>query len=108
MNILFVCDQNVNRSKTAEYIYSGRLGLNVRSAGLFESAVHVIDHKDINWSDIIIVFEKRHISMLERKFDGILKGKRIINLEIEDEYFYMDEELIGLIRVGMLRNGFNL
>ncbi len=107
MNILFICDQNVNRSKTAEFIYSGKLDLNVRSAGIYESALHTVNTDDIKWAHTIVVFEQRQMNLLKRSFSDLLKSKEIINLEIEDLYFYMDEELIYLIKKKMIENGLN-
>lgn len=44
------------------------------------------------------MMEKRHKQMLQEKFNETLSKKEIIVLNIEDNYQYMDEELIGTLR----------
>ncbi|WP_458121641.1 protein tyrosine phosphatase [Paenibacillus sp. Z6-24] len=53
---------------------------------------------DIGWADLIAVMEKKHERRLKAKFGQDLDGKRILRLDIEDEYGYMDEELIELLK----------
>jgi len=51
MNILFICNQNQNRSKTAEELFKDRF--NTRSAGLYNEKP--VTEKQISWADVIIV-----------------------------------------------------
>ncbi len=108
LNLLFICDQNLNRSKTAETIYSNRQNVQVRSAGMSPNALHFVTNEDIEWTDMIIVFEERQEKILYKYFSQQIKGKKIINLSIEDYYFYMDDVLIQLIRYRMIENGINV
>jgi protein-tyrosine phosphatase len=45
--------------------------------------------------------EKKHKQRLQQKFDPLLKQKKIIILDIEDKYQYMEEELILSLRAGV-------
>lgn len=98
MNILFVCSRNKWRSKTGEQIYKNDNRINVRSAGTEPSAKRKLSEKDIIWADIIFVMERKHKQRIDQKFDGASRGKEILIMEIEDNYFFMDQELIDEIR----------
>lgn len=52
----------------------------------------------IEWADIIFAMEKRHKQRIMEKFPEEACNKKIIILEISDEYKYMDEELIECLR----------
>ena|SRR5689334_3388961 len=101
MNILFVCSRNIWRSPTAETIYKNRQGHEVKSAGTEPSAKVRISAKTLLWADTIFVMEKKHKERLLDKFPKEIKGKRIIILDIEDEYKYMDEELVEMIKLSV-------
>lgn len=98
MNILFICSQNKWRSPTAEHIFADLPGINTRSAGTSKNAKIRIHKQDIHWSDIIFVMEKKHLEYLQRKFDQDIQNKTIKTLHIPDNYHYMDEELIEIIK----------
>ncbi|MGF7032360.1 putative protein tyrosine phosphatase [Paenibacillus mucilaginosus] len=97
IHILFVCSRNRWRSLTAEKIFNGVNGYAVRSAGTEENARIRVTAGLIGWADWILVMERKHIRRLKEKFPLELQGKRLICLDIPDEYGYMDEELIGLL-----------
>lgn len=101
MNLLFICSRNLWRSPTAEAIYNDRQDLNVRSAGTEPSARIRVNSRMINWADIIFVMEKKHKQRLTEKFPFESNSKRIIILDIPDEYKFMDEELIQNIKVSV-------
>ncbi|RAI84388.1 low molecular weight protein tyrosine phosphatase family protein [Algoriphagus yeomjeoni] len=101
MNILFVCSRNIWRSPTAEAIYKNRKDLNVRSAGTEPSARIKVSAKNISWADIIFVMEKKHKQRLLQKFRHEIEDKTLVILDIEDDYQYMDNELIDMIRVSV-------
>lgn len=94
MNILFICSRNQWRSPTAETIYKNHSGLNVKSAGTEPSARIKLTAKNINWADIIFVMEKRHKHRILENFPFETEQKQIIILDIQDEYKFMDPELI--------------
>ena len=94
MNLLFVCTKNKWRSPTAEALYANHPNINTRSAGTTKSARKLINLADIRWADIIFVMEYKHKRYLEEQFRNQLNSKRLIVLDIPDDYQYMDKELV--------------
>ena len=101
MKILFLCSQNKRRSLTAEKIFAGKDGHTVRSAGTEKNARVKVTPGLLGWADIIFCMEKKHIRRIREKYNGILQGKKVICLNIPDEYDYMDEELIDLLEANI-------
>ncbi len=102
--LLFVCRQNRLRSPTAEHLFANRVGLKTASAGLNKGADELLSVELIEWADIIFVMEKMHRSKLSNRFKMHLKNKRLVCLDIPDDYEYMQPELIELLeqKVGRL------
>jgi predicted protein tyrosine phosphatase len=48
--------------------------------------------------------EKTHKSKLSSRFKRHLSGKRVICLDIPDNYTYMQEELVQLLQAKVLRH----
>ena len=96
-NVLFVCSANRLRSPTAEQIFSTWPGIETDSAGISHGASVLLSSEQIEWADIIFVMEKTHRTKLSRKFRPSLKGKRIICLDIPDDYEFMDPVLIQML-----------
>ncbi|MBP6455283.1 MAG: hypothetical protein KA275_01035 [Chitinophagaceae bacterium] len=101
MNILFVCSRNKWRSRTAETIFKGNHNYNIKSAGTEPSAIVKVSAKTILWADYIFAMEKKHKQRLLEKFPTETQNKIIIILDIEDNYKYMDNELIGIIKLSV-------
>ncbi|MEO1241771.1 MAG: low molecular weight protein tyrosine phosphatase family protein [Pseudomonadota bacterium] len=97
--LLFVCSQNRLRSPTAEQVFSTCDGLECDSAGLAPDAVAPISTAQIAWADIIFVMERMHRNKLSKKFRTHLKGKRVIVLGIPDDFEFMDEELVRILKM---------
>ena len=95
--VLFVCSQNKLRSPTAEQVFANREGFEVASAGTDPGADTLISAEDIEWADVIFVMEKTHRDKIARKFRAHLKDKRIICLDIPDDFEYMDPLLVRLL-----------
>ena len=95
--VLFICSQNRLRSPTAEQVFSNRAGFEVASAGLSPEAETPVSPELLEWADVIFVMERAHRNKLTGKFRLHLKAKRIICLDIPDEYEYMDPDLIRLL-----------
>jgi predicted protein tyrosine phosphatase len=95
--ILFLCGRNRLRSPTAERIFRSRTGIEVASAGILADAEHPVTPELIAWADVIFVMEETHRKKLNKRFRKFLKGKRILCLDIPDEYGYMDPRLIALL-----------
>ena len=100
--LLFVCSQNRLRSPTAEAVFSEYEGLTVDSAGLNQEAEIPLSSEAIQQADIIFIMEKTHRSKLSKKFQPWLKGKRVICLNIPDEYEYMEPALVELLKKKVL------
>lgn len=101
MNVLFICSRNQWRSRTAETIFRDDENHKVRSAGTEPSARVSVTSKLINWADIIFVMEKKHKQRLTEKFANETQGKKLVVLEIPDDYKYMDAELIEMIKISI-------
>ncbi|MEM9618739.1 MAG: low molecular weight protein tyrosine phosphatase family protein [Pseudomonadota bacterium] len=97
--ILFICTQNRLRSPTAEQVFSTYDGLECDSAGLAPDAVVSLSAEQITWADVIFVMEKAHRNKLSKKFKTHLKGKRVIVLGIPDDFEFMEEGLVRLLKV---------
>lgn len=97
MNILFICSYNEMRSATAETVYR-RTGLCVKSAGTEKSARVPVSEELLSWAEIVFVMEERHRVVIKTFFEQASENKRIEVLNIPDKYFYMDPELVGIIR----------
>jgi predicted protein tyrosine phosphatase len=95
--VLFICSQNRLRSPTAEQVFSAWKGLEVSSAGTNHDAENPVTPEALEWADIIIVMERAHRNKIQKKFRSALNGKRIVCLEIPDEYEYMDPGLVRLL-----------
>ena len=98
MKLLFVCSQNQLRSPTAEAVFDEYEGLEADSAGIDRGAEIPLCGEAIQWSDIIFVMEQSHRRKLSKKFQPWLKNKRVVCLDIPDDYEYMDPALIKLLK----------
>ena len=100
---LFVCSQNRLRSPTAEQVFAVRGDIEVASAGTNSNAETPLSAELIDWADIIVVMEKAHRNKVQKRYRQWLKDKRLICLDIPDEYEFMDEELVRLLKAKMSR-----
>ena len=94
---LFICSQNRLRSPTAEQHFSAWPDVESDSAGLGGDASVPLSPEQIAWANIIFVMEKAHRNRLSSRFRAHLNGKRVICLDIPDDYEYMQPELIKLL-----------
>jgi predicted protein tyrosine phosphatase len=99
-HILFVCGKNKWRSPTAVRIYQNDPRIDVRSAGMGSKSTHQITDTDIKWADLILVMEDGYKSWIMGLFRNLSLPK-IENLDIPDEYEYMEDKLIKMIRDGV-------
>ena len=97
MHLLFLCSQNKRRSLTAEKLFDGYNGHQARSAGTETNSRVKVTPGLIGWADIIFCMEKKHMRRVREKYSDITVGKKIICLNIPDEYSYMDDDLCELL-----------
>jgi predicted protein tyrosine phosphatase len=101
---LFVCSQNRLRSPTAEQVFSTRTDIEVASAGTNNDAETPISAELLEWADLIVVMERTHRNKIQKRFRRALNGKRIICLDIPDEYEVMAPHLVRLLENRMARH----
>jgi predicted protein tyrosine phosphatase len=103
-NVLFVCSQNKLRSPTAEQLFSRRPDLEVASAGTNSDAETPLSAELVEWADVIFVMEKTHRAKLQQRFRANLKSKRVVCLDIPDNYRFMDPALVELLEAKVGRH----
>lgn len=96
MNVLFICSKNQWRSPTAEHVFASVDDIKTRSAGTSRHARHTLTVKDIAWADLIMVMESRHKDIVQQSFNT--QAKKILVLNIPDDFPYMDAQLIALLQ----------
>lgn len=94
MKVLFICNQNQNRSKTAEEIFKGKF--EAKSAGLYNA--NPVSERQLLWADIVIVMEDGQRAEIAKRFPNIYTQKRIISLGIPDVYYYNQPELVAILK----------
>ncbi|MGL5834993.1 MAG: low molecular weight protein tyrosine phosphatase family protein [Waterburya sp.] len=97
VNLLFVCSQNRWRSPTGEALYRHDPRVNVRSAGTSTSAKKKISEQDLIWADIVLVMENKHKKIITSQYQN-LELPSIMVLDIPDDYQYMAEELVEMLK----------
>lgn len=98
MNVLVVCGQNKRRSLTAERIYRNDNRFELRSAGVNPKARHTISVKDVEWADLILHMDKEQ-GMRIRELFVEMNLPVMENLEIEDDYLFVESDLVEVLRV---------
>ena len=96
-HLLFICNENRQRSPTAEIMLHQCPKYEAQSAGVYPTARRVVDQPLIDWSDRIFVMSEREgqATFLKEHFD--LKGKEIIDLDVSDMYVRNSKELVQLL-----------
>ncbi|MEM1194734.1 MAG: phosphotyrosine protein phosphatase [Pseudomonadota bacterium] len=102
-NYLFICSQNKLRSPTAEHIFADIDGVNTLSAGTNRDAETPLSDELIEWADCIFVMERPHRTKMQKRHRSALKDKRLIVLDIPDEYEFMDPDLVRRLEAKMRR-----
>lgn len=97
LNILVVCSHNKWRSPTAEKVYRHDTRFRIRSAGLGKLSPHFLSQKDLLWADLLLYMEKDHLERIKALYPSVTLPKSI-NLDIPDQYPFMDPELVEIIK----------
>lgn len=97
MRALFICSRNRLRSPTAEAVFAQWPGVETNSAGLAPDADVPLDREQLDWAEMIFVMERSHQRRLSQRFGAHLKGKRVVCLDIPDDYAFMQPELVALL-----------
>ena len=94
MKVLFICNQNQNRSRTAEKLFKGKF--ETRSAGLYNEKP--VSNKDIAWADAVVAMEEAQLDEISKRFPKSCFEKRLFSLDIPDIYQYNQPELVALLK----------
>lgn len=96
--VLFICSMNRLRSPTAEQVFADHLGLECDSAGLNNDAANPVTDELVEWAELIFVMEKSHRTKLGKRFRKSLGSRRVVCLDIPDDYEFMDPALVELLK----------
>jgi predicted protein tyrosine phosphatase len=101
---LFICSRNRLRSPTAETVFASWPEVETDSAGLAPDAEVLLSAEQLEWADLVFVMERRHRQALLSRFPAAMRGKRLVCLDISDDYAYLQPELVLLLeqKVGPL------
>ncbi len=97
MRVLFICNQNLHRSRTAEDVFRGLF--ETKSAGLFNEKP--VTEEQVAWADLVFVTEDFQRKEIAKRFPKQYMKKRIVSFNIPDAYQYGDEKLITLLKKGV-------
>ena len=93
MNILFICNQGMHRSRTAAELFNEKFS--TRFKGIYNNNV---TESDLEWADKVIVMEDHQRSKISELFPNQYLKKQILLMDIPDVYSYNQPELIELIK----------
>ena len=94
MNLLFICNQNKHRSKTAEELFRGRF--HTKSAGLYNGTPITVEL--LSWADVLVVMDDAQRKELVHRFPKQVLQKRLVTLDVPDTYYYQQPELVELLQ----------
>ena len=100
--VLYVCNAGMHRSATAARL-AGEYGINSRACGTAGYALIPLSANLIEWAESIVFMKESNREMAKLIFDQYPRYlSKISNnsevWDIEDDYEYMDSELVRLIR----------
>ncbi|WP_233496471.1 low molecular weight protein tyrosine phosphatase family protein [Corallincola holothuriorum] len=86
------------RSPTGEEVFSAYEGVQAIGCGTNSDAETPLSGDLVEWADVILVMEKTHKNKVSKKYKDLLKGKRLVCLDIPDIYDCMQPELVKLLK----------
>jgi predicted protein tyrosine phosphatase len=98
IRVLFICHYNRKRSATAERIFSKEPDLDARSAGTSEDALVRVNDRMLSWADLVFVMDPQQMAAVASLFPDHPAASRLICLDIEDDFHFLDPVLIALLR----------
>ena len=105
MKVLFVCTENVARSRAAETLFHELQGTSarheVRSVGTASHAARRLTTRDLAWADVIAVMESRHLDAIERHWPHHVE--KVMVLEINDFFLPNEVELREALEAKILK-----
>lgn len=96
--MLFVCQNNGARSKTAEILFYENMDINPKSAGLSPDSEQRLSHPRIRWADIVFVMDQAEADAVRGKFSKSLADKPLVILDIPDDFIYVEQPLVALLQ----------
>lgn len=101
LKLLFVCTENLNRSRTAEDLFKGSKKVIAKSCGTSVFALKRINKHVVQWADKIYVMEEHHKNSILKDFPEV--NKKINVLDIIDVYPHGDSELVEILKEKLKR-----
>jgi predicted protein tyrosine phosphatase len=96
MHILFLCNANVHRSRSAEDFFKAQSNSHIfKSAGLYGSTLSTLEL--LEWADKVFVMEPQHKKRIA-DYAGERYLQKVEVLDIEDIYQYMQPERLKLFQ----------
>lgn len=83
---------------TAEKIFDGYNGHKAYSAGTESNSRIKVTPGLLWWADIIFCMEKKHMRRIKEKYPDIVANKKLVCLNIGDDYKFMYRELQQLLK----------
>jgi predicted protein tyrosine phosphatase len=109
MRVLFICGKNRCRSPTAEVVFGRLAGVEADSAGVRDDADVVVTAEQVAWADVVAVMERRYQKPLQQRVGpAALRHKKLVCLDVKDDYDAMDEALIALLLTRAARLGITI
>jgi len=97
MKVLFICNQNIHRSRTAEELFKDKF--QTKSAGLYNG--NPVTKEELEWADKIFVMEDEQRAEIAKRFPNQYLQKQILCLNIPDIFHFNQPELISLLNFKM-------
>src|SRR2546426_12820061 len=95
MKVLFVCTENVARSRAAETLFHELQGTSarheVRSVGTASHAARRLTTRDLAWADVVGAMESRHVEMIRRYWPH--HAGKVVVLDVIDLFLPEEAEL---------------
>ena len=95
---LFLCHYNKKRSATAERVFGKDPALEVLSAGTSDEAMVQVNHRMLEWADIVFVMDGEQVEALGKMFPGDPVLAKVVCLDIQDNYHFLDPELVSILQ----------